>query len=56
MTRDQRIASFKHLHELETEGESAATPAIALARVLLIVIPVLLFTASVTFAAYYLST
>jgi hypothetical protein len=44
-----------HLHALETEGESAATPAIALAGVLLIVVPVGLFIASVTFAAYYLS-
>jgi hypothetical protein len=56
MDTHKRIPSVKHLHELETEGESAATPAIALAGVLLVVIPVLLFIASVTFAAYYLSS
>ena len=56
MTKHERTVSFKRLHELEAKGESAATPAIALAGVLLIVIPVLVFIASVTFAAYYLST
>jgi hypothetical protein len=52
----KRIPSVKHLRDLESEGESGATPAIALAGVLLVVIPVLLFIGSVTFAAYYLSS
>ena len=55
MATHRWILSVKHLHALETEGESAATPAIALAGVLLIVVPLGVFIASITFAAYYLS-
>jgi hypothetical protein len=43
-----------HLHELEVEGESAATPAIALVEVILFLIPVFVVMAGLTFAAYYL--
>jgi hypothetical protein len=43
-----------HLHELEVEGESAATPVVALVEVVLFLIPVLVLIAAVTFAAYYL--
>jgi hypothetical protein len=43
-----------HLHEVEVEGESAATPVIALVKVVLFLIPVFVFMAGLTFAAYYL--
>lgn len=43
-----------HLHELEVEGESAATPAIALLEVILFLIPVFVVMAGLAFAAYYL--
>jgi hypothetical protein len=56
MDTHKRFLTVQQLHDLEAKGESAATPAIALAGVLLVVIPVLLFIASVTFAAYYLSS
>jgi hypothetical protein len=43
------------LHARELEGESAATPAILLAEVVLFLIPIFLTMAALTFAAYYLS-
>jgi hypothetical protein len=43
------------LHARELEGESAATPAIILAEVVLFLIPIFLTMAALTFAAYYLS-
>lgn len=43
------------LHARELEGESAATPAIMLAEVVLALIPIFLTMAALTFAAYYLS-
>lgn len=43
------------LHARELEGESAATPAILLAEVILFLIPIFLTMAALTFAAYYLS-
>jgi len=43
-----------HLHELEVEGESAATPAIALLEAILFLIPVFVVMAGLAFAAYYL--
>jgi hypothetical protein len=56
MDTRKRIQSVKHLYELEREGESVATPAIAFAGVLFVVISVLRFIASATLAAYYLSS
>jgi hypothetical protein len=55
MGRRHHSASFKRLHELEVEGESAATPAIALAEVVLFLLPIFAFVSTVTFVAYYLS-
>jgi hypothetical protein len=45
----------RRLHARELEGESAATPAIILAEVVLFLIPIFLTMAALTFAAYYLS-
>ena len=53
MGKRHHSASFKRLHELE--GESAATPAIALAEVVLLLLPIFAFVSTVTFVAYYLS-
>jgi hypothetical protein len=55
MIRRHHSASLKRLHDLEVEGESAATPAIALAKVILFLIPIFAFVSTVTFVAYYLS-
>jgi hypothetical protein len=43
------------LHARELEGESATTPAIILAEVVLFLIPIFLTMTALTFAAYYLS-
>jgi hypothetical protein len=43
-----------HLHEIEVEGESPATPAISIAQVLLVVVPVFAVMVGLAFAAYYL--
>jgi len=43
------------LHEEEFEGESAATPLLAIAGVLMVVVPVVLLVLGLTFAAYYLA-
>lgn len=53
--RDHYSARFKRLHELEIEGKSAATPAIALAEVALFLLPIFAFVSAVTFVAYNLS-
>jgi hypothetical protein len=45
----------EHLHAVEVEGESAATPAIVVAEVVLFLIPIFLAIVAVTFASYYLS-
>jgi hypothetical protein len=51
----RRIADAAHrLHATELAGESAATPAILIAEVVLFLIPILLAIAGMTFAAYYL--
>jgi hypothetical protein len=55
MVRRHHSAILKRLHELEVEGESAATPAIALAEVVLFLVPIFAFLLTVTFVAYYLS-
>ncbi len=43
------------LHAGALEGESATTPAILLAEVVLFLIPIFLTMTALTFAAYYLS-
>ncbi len=48
-------AAARELHAVETEGSSAATPAIALVEVFLFLVPIFIAIAAVTFAAYYLS-
>ncbi len=55
MGKRHHSAGFKRLHELELEGESAATPAIALAEVVLLLLPIFAFVSTVTFVAYYVS-
>ena len=55
MVRRPHSDSLKRLHELEVEGESAATPAIALAEVVLFLLPIFAFESTVTFVAYFLS-
>ncbi len=55
MGKRHHSASFKRLHELEVEGESAATPAIALAEVVLFLLPIFALASTGTFVAYYLS-
>ena len=45
----------QELHSVELEGESAATPAIVLAEVILFLLPIFLAMLGVAFAAYYLS-
>jgi hypothetical protein len=55
MVRRHHSAIFKRLHELEVEGESVATPAIALAEVVLFLLPIFAFLLTVTFVAYYLA-
>jgi hypothetical protein len=44
----------QELHAVELEGESAATPAIILAGVILLLLPIFLALLGVAFAAYYL--
>jgi len=46
----------EHLREIEEEGESAETPAIAIGGILLFLIPIVLLFTGIAFAAYYLST
>jgi hypothetical protein len=48
------INRARHLHAVELDGESLATPVIVLAEVVLFLIPILLAISAVTFAAYYL--
>jgi hypothetical protein len=45
----------QELHAVELEGESAATPAIILAEVILFLLPAFLAMLGAAFAAYYLS-
>jgi uncharacterized membrane protein len=44
----------RQLHAVGLDGESAATPLIVLAEVVLFLIPILLAISAVTFAAFYL--
>ena len=43
----------RHLHEIELDGESPATPAISIAEVLLVVGPIFCVIAALSFLAYY---
>jgi hypothetical protein len=45
----------QHLHTIEHEGESAATPAIAVAGLLLFLVPIFLIIVGLAFAAYYIA-
>jgi hypothetical protein len=49
--RDRAVS----LQARELKGESAATPAIILGEVVLLLIPIFLTMSALTFAAYYLS-
>jgi len=46
----------EHLREIEEEGESAETPAIAIGGILLFLLPIALLFTGIAFAAYYLSS
>ena len=48
-------AEAKHLHEVEREGESAATPFIAILGIILFLTPIVLAILGLAFAAYYLA-
>ena len=43
----------RHLHEVEVEGESPATPAITIAEVILFVAPILGLILGLSFLGYY---
>jgi hypothetical protein len=43
----------QHLHELEVEGDSPATPAISILRVMLVIVPVFAVMVGLAFLAYY---
>jgi hypothetical protein len=45
----------QELHEREVVGESAETPAIAIAGLLLFLIPIVLLIMGIAFAVYYLT-
>lgn len=46
-------AEAKHLHEIEHRGEAGATPFIALAGLILFLLPVFLVMLGLAFLAYY---
>jgi hypothetical protein len=48
-------AEAKHLLEVEREGESAATPLIAILGIILFLTPIVLAILGLAFAAYYLA-
>jgi hypothetical protein len=48
-------AEAEHLIEVEREGESGATPLIAIFGVILFLTPIVLLILGLTFAAYYLA-
>ena len=45
--------AVRHLHELEEEGESPATPAISILQVLLVVGPIFVLILGLSFLGYY---
>jgi hypothetical protein len=44
---------MQHLHELEVEGDSPATPAISIIRVMLVIVPVFALMVGLAVLAYY---
>lgn len=44
----------RHLHEIEVEGESPATPAISIVEVLLVIGPIFVLIVGLSFLASYL--
>jgi hypothetical protein len=48
-------AEAEHLHEIEQEGESPATPFIAILGVFLFLLPIVLVLLGIAFAAYLLA-
>jgi hypothetical protein len=48
-------AEAEHLLEVEREGESAATPLIAILGIILFLTPIVLAILGLAFAAYYLA-
>jgi hypothetical protein len=48
-------AEVEHLREVEREGESAETPFIAIAGIVLFLLPIVLVVLGLAFAAYYLA-
>jgi hypothetical protein len=47
-------AEAEHLREVEQEGESGETPFIAIAGLILFLLPIILLLLGLSFAAYYL--
>ena len=46
----------EHLREVEEEGESGETPFIAIAGIILFLLPIVVLVLGLAFAAYYLAT
>jgi hypothetical protein len=49
-------AEVEHLLEVEREGESGETPFIAIAGIILFLLPIVVLVLGLAFAAYYLAT
>jgi hypothetical protein len=49
-------AEVEHLLEVEQEGESGETPFIAIAGIILFLLPIVVLVLGLAFAAYYLAT
>jgi hypothetical protein len=47
-------AEAEHVHEIEQEGESGATPFIAVLGIFLFLLPIFLVILGLAYAAYYL--
>jgi len=45
----------EHLHEVEQRGEAGETPFIAIAGMMLFLLPIFCFLVGVSFAAYYIT-
>ena len=48
-------AEVEHLHELEHEGSSAATPLVAILGIILFLLPIVFVILGLAFAAYFLA-
>ena len=49
-------AEARHLHEVEQRGEAGSTPFIAIGGLILFLLPIVLVSTGIAFAAYYLAT